>query len=105
MSKFTLNNKNGVLAVYKERSLFGKCIELKILERYANEVFVNNKRAEFRYNDRDYQKGDTIIFKVINDTSLNIEHPLNNIPFVITHVLHIEQLKGWVMLSIEREDM
>lgn len=36
--------------------------QLKIVERYFYALLRGEKTAEIRYNDRDYQKGDTISF-------------------------------------------
>lgn len=70
--------------------------ELKITdERYIN-ILKGDKKAEVRLNDRDYQKGDTIVF-----THLNRKARGNNV-YVITHIhsgLGLEH--GYVVLSLK----
>lgn len=43
--------------------------ELKLLEQYAGAVKDGEKTFEIRYNDRGYQKGDKIRFKVMENVS------------------------------------
>ena len=42
--------------------LLTKTHKLKILENFADDVYIGNKNFEIRKNDRGYQKGDTIKF-------------------------------------------
>ena len=63
--------------------------ELKILECFADAVFCGEKTFEVRYNgDRGFQKGDTILFIVVDKSGIkNIHHPLNSLTYRITYVL------------------
>lgn len=40
---------------------------IKILKNYADRILSGEKDFEVRLNDRDYQKGDILIFTVINN--------------------------------------
>ena len=48
--------------------------ELKILENYAKRILSGQKDFEVRLNDRDYQKGDILVFTVIESDS-GLRHP------------------------------
>ena len=63
--------------------------EIKLQKEFADAVLSGEKCFEVRYNDRGYQKGDKIKFKVM-DGSLTQYHPLNEQIFEITYVL-----SGW----------
>lgn len=65
--------------------------EIKILEQFADAVLTGDKPFEVRYNDRGYQKGDTVKFQVIQSSTFpeatKITHPLNDKNYKITYVL------------------
>ena len=48
-----------------------KIHELKIKEKYYKDVALGYKPFELRKNDRDYQKGDLIKYKVVNIPDCN----------------------------------
>ena len=64
---------------------------LKIEKDYADSVYFGDKNFEVRNNDRGFQKGDEIIFKVLKPsvvgTYLDERHPLHNARSEITYVL------------------
>lgn len=64
--------------------------ELKILTDFADAVFSYEKNFEVRKNDRGFQRGDFVKFRVIDGNGLFIDHPLNSMKFKITYVL-----SGW----------
>ena len=73
--------------------------ELKLCREFAEPVFFGDKRFEIRENDRGYQKGDTVIFKVvdINPRSRpltkreeDIQSALEKMQFTISYVI-----SGW----------
>ena len=65
--------------------------ELKIEEQFANAILQGDKNFEVRYNDRGYQKGDTVSFQVITEYKQKIYyHPLSGRVYAITYVL-----SGW----------
>lgn len=67
----------------------GKVHYLKIAEDYADSIACGNKTYEVRYNDRDYQKGDIIEFKVMcrgSDYDRKLGHWLDGKQYRITHV-------------------
>jgi ASC-1-like (ASCH) protein len=71
---------------------------LKIGEQYAREVFSGRKRAEIRYNDRNYMLGDEIVFVDYKDHIL----PCKN-HYFICHVLDnftVGLRDNYVMLSL-----
>ena len=66
--------------------------ELEIEKDYADSVYFGDKNFEVRNNDRGFQKGDEIIFHVLEKTSLygtwyDESHPLHNARYEITYVL------------------
>jgi len=61
--------------------------EIKIQKEFAEAVFHGEKTFEIRNNDRGYQKGDLISFKVMDGYFNNLTHPLNDMTFEITYVL------------------
>ncbi len=76
---------------------------IKIAESYADAIIDGRKTFEVRKNDRGYNAGDKVRFKVIyKDGCLFTSHPLNEKIYQITYVhsgLGLE--KGYVVLSIK----
>ena len=68
----------------------GRQHELKILKPFADAVFAREKTFEVRKNDRGFQKGETVKFRVIDGDGRYIDHPLNDVKYKITYVL-----SGW----------
>lgn len=66
-----------------------KTHNIKIQKQFANDVYDGIKTFEIRFNDRDYHKGEHIIFKVFNGEE-GIVHGLNFKEYEITYVL-----EGW----------
>lgn len=60
---------------------------IEIKKEYAQAVYLGEKPFEVRYNDRGYQKGDLIKFKVMDGYFRDLNHPLNDMTFEITYVL------------------
>jgi len=64
---------------------------LKLNVRYAGEILCGRKRFEVRNNDRSFQRGDEIQFKLVDDEGNNIEYgiysPLEQAVFRITFVV------------------
>ncbi len=85
--------------------------ELKIEKRYLDRIFDGTKTCEVRLNDRDYQVGDTIVFKWLYEYEVRLAEASfdgdycveRKNAYKITHVLcYPEALKeGWVILSIK----
>ena len=61
--------------------------KIKIQKEYAQAVYLGEKTFEVRNNDRGYQKGDLIVFKVMDGALRDSTHPLNDMTFQITYVL------------------
>lgn len=61
--------------------------KIKIQKEFANAVYLGEKTFEVRINDRGYQKGDLIEFKVMDGSLRDSTHPLNDMTFEITYVL------------------
>lgn len=77
--------------------------ELKISWRYADAVLSGDKPFEIRYNDRGFQKGDEVLFTVVNDYKIRTYHPLDNVRFEITYLLHGYGLeKDWCVFGIRQ---
>ena len=75
---------------------------IKILEPYATAIVEGRKTFEVRYNDRGYNCGDFVRFKVLVD-GIEMPHPLRDMKFRITYVhsgLGLE--KDYVVFGIER---
>lgn len=64
--------------------------ELKLRVEYADAVYRGQKSFEIRKDDRGYQKGDTVRFKVIDGNGNHIDHPVEGQEYLIDYVLH-----GW----------
>ena len=50
--------------------------EIKIQKEYAQAVYLGEKTFEVRNNDRGYQKGDLIVFQVMDGGLSDPTHPL-----------------------------
>lgn len=76
---------------------------LKIRDKFADAVLNGEKTFEVRYNDRGYNKGDRIVFTVIDDVTIPIKHPLNDKVYEITYVLSGWGIQeGYVVFGIKR---
>lgn len=61
---------------------------IKINEEYADVVYYGDKLFEVRKNDRGYQKGDIVVFTVVDNLGITARsHPLNDNSYEITYVL------------------
>lgn len=71
---------------------------LKIKSEHFSAVINKTKTAEIRYNDRNYQVGDTLI---LNEIDENGNFTGKNCAVIVTHVLDDNQYlqNGYVMLS------
>ena len=79
--------------------------KIKILDIFADAVWSGEKTFEVRMNDRNYQKGDIIEFKVVYETALGtrecLGHTLTGKQYQITYVLSGWGLKdGFVAFGI-----
>lgn len=78
---------------------------LKLSKEFANSVLNGDKCFEVRKNDRGFQKGDNVIFQVVDSYELGVYHKLNDKVFEITYVLGgwgIEN--GYVVFGIKERD-
>ena len=64
--------------------------QLKLERAFLKPVFNGEKTFEIRKNDRGFQKGDTVRFKVVDDLGLHVRTDLDEMEFKITYVL-----SGW----------
>jgi len=62
---------------------------LKLQYGFCDAVFSGEKAFEVRYNDRGFQRGDTVRF-IAMDGESEIPHPINDVNYEITYVL-----SGW----------
>lgn len=75
---------------------------IKLNHNYADAVMNGDKNFEIRYNDRGYQRGDRVIFTVVNDSQLTVAHPLNREAFTITYLVHGYGLQdNWCVFGIK----
>lgn len=81
-----------------------KIHEIKLREEFADAVLSGDKCFEIRYNDRGYQKGDLVKFKVVDSLGIPCGfNPLNNGFFEITYVLSGWGLQeGYVVFGIKK---
>lgn len=78
---------------------------LKILDNFADAVYMKDKTFEIRENDRGFQKGDYIRFQAIGKDGLPIKHGINDKEYRITYVLSGWGLKnGYVAFGLEEAD-
>lgn len=78
--------------------------KLKIWTSFADRVLDGTKTFEVRRNDRGFQKGDTIVFEVMDNDGmrLNSSHELNGKEYTITCVLSGFGLEdGYVAFGIK----
>lgn len=82
-----------------------KTHRIKLRQCYCDAVLSGEKRAELRINDRDYQKGDYIVFLPVSDEGAPVEHEVSRRAYRITHVLSgVDGLYcDYVVLSIREE--
>lgn len=74
--------------------------ELKILECYANAKLAGDKLFEIRDNrDRGFQKGDIVIYAVVDNLGEPMYHLLNDKEYEITYVTNYGQKDGWVVFG------
>lgn len=71
----------------------GKVHELKLQKQFMHAVYFGDKQFEIRKNDRDYQVGDVIVFRVVDEDEKWLPSLLDGKLYVITHVL-----SGWGLL-------
>lgn len=78
--------------------------EIKIWKQYADDILSGKKVFEIRKNDRDYQVGDILQFKVTDQDGVpKDDHDLNRTPYEITYIhsgLGLQE--GYVVMSIKR---
>lgn len=73
--------------------------DLKLCAPYFRAVITREKTAELRFNDRDFQKGDTAQLWEINTDKLRTG---SYIMIEITHICRFACLQeNWVMLSFK----
>lgn len=74
---------------------------IKLSHHYADAVLCGQKNFEIRYNDRGYQRGDKVVFTVVDDSKITISHPLSHETFIITYLVHGYGLeKDWCVFGI-----
>lgn len=70
-----------------------KIHQLKLHINFADEVLSGEKNFEVRENDRGFQKGDLVVFNVVDPDNMTLKHELGSWhkhTFEITYVL-----SGW----------
>lgn len=76
---------------------------IKIQKEFADAVLNGDKCFEIRNNDRGYQKGDKVQFKVMNGL-MSIYHPLEMKTYIITYVINGWGLEnGFVVFGMREE--
>lgn len=81
-----------------------KVHNLKLYKEFADAVLSGEKSFEIRKNDRGFQKGDHIVFRVIDPNAVfneAVNHPLHDKEFEIVYVINGWGLEnGYVVFSI-----
>ena len=78
--------------------------KLKIEPNYFSNLITGRKLCEIRFNDRDYQVGDTLSF--VHPVSGQQNQGVGSMEFVITHIHSGLGLKeGWVCLSVKEAEI
>lgn len=72
---------------------------IKLHQNYADLKVTGQKTFEIRLNDRDYNKFDKVIYQAVDDNGNPIDHPINNMIFMITHVSNYMMKEGWVVFA------
>ena len=79
---------------------------IKILVPYADAIIDGRKTFEVRKNDRGYNAGDIVDFRVVDSVGLSMfTHPLNEKQYEITYVhsgLGLE--KDYVVFGIKKKE-
>lgn len=74
--------------------------ELKIEIPYYEAVKSGDKTFEIRYNDRGYQKGDTITLKPIDERGC-YDTFAKELKVQITYISNYQQKRGWCVFGIK----
>lgn len=76
--------------------------ELKIFKSFADAIISGDKTFEVRHNDRGFQKGDKVRFKVEDHSEKSEDHPISEKLYEITYVLNNWGInEGFVVFSIK----
>ena len=76
--------------------------ELKIYKSFADAIISGDKTFEVRHNDRGFQKGDKVRFKVEDLQEKREDHPISEKLYEITYVLNSWGInEGFVVFSIK----
>ena len=76
--------------------------ELKILKSFADAIISGDKTFEVRHNDRGFQKGDKVRFKVEDLSEKREDHAISEKLYEITYVLNSWGInEGFVVFSIK----
>lgn len=79
-----------------------KTHKLKLNIKFCDEVLSGAKTFEIRYDDRDYEVGDLIEFKPVDNDGEVGYHKVQNRTYKITYILDNWGLKeGYVALAIK----
>lgn len=63
--------------------------ELKILKSFADAIISGDKTFEVRHNDRGFQKGDKVRFKVEDNSEKREDHPISKKSYEITYGIFV----------------
>lgn len=76
-----------------------KTHELKIAPHFLKEIEIGNKNFEIRFNDRNFQVGDTLILKGFENETYTKQELTRTIDFILEDYPGLE--KGYVILSLK----
>lgn len=70
---------------------------LKIQPKYFEDVLSRRKKFEIRYNDRNFQEGDTLILQEFND---KCQFTGRSLSAQVNYITDFQQKPGYVVLGI-----
>ena len=73
--------------------------ELKILPKYFEQVWLENKNFELRKNDRDYKVGDYIRLLEFNNGTYTVRECSRKILYILRDCSEYGLIDGFVILS------
>lgn len=79
--------------------------EVKLLDKYFDDVASGVKTFEIRKNDRNYEVGDTLVLREILGNEMNVIYTGRKITCEVVYVTDFMQIINYVVLGIEVTDV
>jgi ASC-1-like (ASCH) protein len=75
--------------------------EIKVESQYFEATLLGDKLFEVRYNDRGYQKGDTVLLREIERCAITERYTGRTIEAKITYVTGYKQTEDYVVFGLK----